>query len=157
MPGDELSFRLNQQENLRITHEEMETQRVAIEKLREAKYREGRLSDLDPGLAKARSQQQEDQYRAAAKTAYGVGTDPDSPSGMHVPDDDELAAIAEEDPDTARLFQLGRIQPGSAEFHAMHTPPGEEVIELIGPKGPEGFGVIKRLRGLGPGAGIEEV
>ncbi|HEY1295463.1 MAG TPA: hypothetical protein VGJ60_20485 [Chloroflexota bacterium] len=49
------------------------------------------------------------------------------------------------------LAELGSMEPGSAEFRAKHlvgSMAPEEVIEVMGPIGPEGFGITRRLDGV---------
>lgn len=55
-----------------------------------------------------------------------------------------------DDPFVDKLRQLDSAEPGSAEFmqaHLVGSMAPEEVIEVQGPVGPEGFGTIKRLDG----------
>lgn len=49
------------------------------------------------------------------------------------------------------LAELGAMEPGSAEFSAKHlvgSMAPEKVIEQLGPVGPEGFGIIRRVDGV---------
>ena len=49
------------------------------------------------------------------------------------------------------LAELGSLEPGSAQFNATHlvgSAAPEPVIEQLGPIGPEGFGIIRRVDGV---------
>lgn len=77
----------------------------------------------------------------AARTARDV---------RHARPDAEIHPLTEptDDPFVDKLRQLGSAEPGSAEFmqaHLVGSMAPEEVIEVWGPRGPEGFGPIKRL------------
>jgi len=88
--------------------------------------------------------QKMDDYRAAARAARET---------RHADDEAHLhpSRGGTGDAHVDHLAELGTIESGSAEWRAKYlvgSAAPEPVIEHIGPIGPEGFGVIRRVDGV---------
>jgi uncharacterized heparinase superfamily protein len=148
---DETEFRISGSEKVSITRAEVEAQQAAIAKLDERKRLAGKIRDIDPEQARLQADDSASNYRNRGHQAMDVraGLHP----GIRMPSDESFqAALDAGDMETAHLYRLQSVQPGTAEF-MKKAPAGESVIEVLGPKGAEGFGVVERQVGTGPNAG----
>lgn len=152
--NNETEFRISGDPSVSLTAEEVAAQRAALKKIDEAKRLAGKIRELSDDAPAERAREIEHYRQTGVRSAdVRAGNNKD----MRLPDDESLqAALDAGDMETAHLIQLGRVQPGTPEFMAK-APPPEEVIEVFGPKGPESFGVVRRVRGVGPGAGEVEI
>lgn len=149
-------FRISGDPSVSITAEEVEAQRKAAMKIQQDKERLGQLVEPDHNDLSRGAQTHVDRMRHAARRAHDVRAGMGDGS-IRMPSEESIqGAIDAGDIETAHLYQLQQVQPGTPEFMAK-APPAEEVIEVFGPKGAEGFGVVKKYVGIGPEAGIKEL
>ena len=85
-----------------------------------------------------------DQQRAAAHKARDVRYASDE---AHI----HMSRGGTGDAHVDHLAELGSVEPGSAAFMSQHlvgSAAPEPVIEQLGPIGPEGFGIVRRVDGV---------
>lgn len=150
--ADETRFRITGDESVSITHAEIKAQQAAQRKLDADRKLAGTLRDVDTESLGSEARARTALYRQhgvdAQNVRHGMGD-----GTIRMPSDESyISAIEAGDMETAHLYKLQRLQPGTPEF-MKSAQPGEEVIEVLGPKGAEGFGIVQRQIGTGPRAG----
>lgn len=149
--SDETVFRISGDPSVSISQAEVDAQVAARAKLDERLTRDGKLRHLNTGEALFKEGETEARYRIAGRNSEDVraGFNPN----IREPDEEsQQAAIREGNALSARIMGLQKVRPGTQEY-LDRIPPAEEVIEVIGPKGAEGFGIVQRQIGTGPRAG----
>lgn len=149
---NETKFRISGDPEFSITQSEVDAQRAAIEKLDNIKRRGGHIHDIEPEEARLQADDAVSDYRnrghRSRDVRHGLGD-----GSIRMPSEESFQGAMEAgDLETAHLYNLQRVELGTPEF-MKKAPPPEEVIEVLGPKGAEGFGVIQRQIGVGPRAG----